>query len=158
MNPTDNKVYKYYEDLAESYDTDRFNHSYGQYIHKQEFQVLNKLLKKPIEKNGFKKVRGLVSGELKYVYVGGLCQLTGIIFYISLIARLDIVERHHHSIDIYKEDESYTPMGTDAAIVYGYKDLRIRNNYSFPIYFKFIIKDEELICDGIARKRSISAI
>jgi SAM-dependent methyltransferase len=38
-------IQKYYDDLAAKYDTDRFENSYGTYLHNQEEQILKKLLK-----------------------------------------------------------------------------------------------------------------
>jgi ubiquinone/menaquinone biosynthesis C-methylase UbiE len=37
-------IVKYYNDLAKDYDIDRFSNSYGQYIHKQEDEILIKYL------------------------------------------------------------------------------------------------------------------
>lgn len=58
---------------------------------------------------------------------------------------MEILERHHHSLDIYKEQDRYTPLGADATVVYGYKDLRFRNPYAFPIRFDFRISNSTLI-------------
>lgn len=38
------EITKYYNDLAKDYDIERFNNSYGQYIHKQEDEILKKYL------------------------------------------------------------------------------------------------------------------
>lgn len=40
----DNLIRKYYNDLAENYDDDRFNNSYGSFIHEQECTLLNRLI------------------------------------------------------------------------------------------------------------------
>jgi hypothetical protein len=50
------------------------------------------------------------------------------VYHIGIIAGLDIIERYNHSVDIYTDDTRFAPLGTDATVVYGYKDLRIRNN------------------------------
>lgn len=89
----------------------------------------------------FKKSRTLVNGKLVEQNGGGLCQVSGIIYYISLIAGLEIIERHNHSVDIYTDETRFTPLGTDASIVYGYKDLRVKNNLPFSIKFEMEIKD-----------------
>ena len=99
----------------------------------------------PNKRNGFKKGRNLIAGKLKKDYGGGLCQISGMVYHLSLIAGLEILERHNHSVDIYKESERYTPLGSDATVVYGYKDLRILNNHPFPIYFQFTITKKEFI-------------
>lgn len=89
----------------------------------------------------FKKSRTLVNGKLVEQNGGGLCQVSGIIYHISLIAGLEIIERHNHSVDIYTDETRFTPLGTDASIVYGYKDLRVKNNLPFSIKFEMEIKD-----------------
>lgn len=103
-------------------------------------------LGKPNEKNGYKKGRNIINGVLSEDIGGGLCQLSGIIFHTSLLAGLEITERFNHTVDIYKEEERLSPLGTDATVVYGYKDLRIKNNLSFPICFSFDITDENITC------------
>ncbi|GAA4113532.1 hypothetical protein GCM10022393_12600 [Aquimarina addita] len=94
--------------------------------------------------NGFRKSRNIVQGVLQEDYGGGLCQLAGIIYHSALLTDLDILERFNHSLDLYTEDSRYTPLGADAAVVYGYKDLRILNTYSFAISFAFEITNESL--------------
>jgi vancomycin resistance protein VanW len=103
-----------------------------------------KLVGEPSEKNEYKKSRSIINGELKNVAGGGLCQLSGLIYFLSLQTGLTIMERHPHSIDIYKEEERFTPLGSDATVAYGYKDCRVRNKYNFPIYFSFTLSDNLL--------------
>lgn len=95
--------------------------------------------------NGFKESRAIVHGQLQATQGGGLCQLAGILYHAALLARLDILERHAHSVDIYREEERFTPLGTDATLVYGYKDLRIRNPFPFPIRFDVCVEGSELL-------------
>ena len=90
----------------------------------------------------YKKSRAIINGKLAEDTGGGLCQISGALYHLSLIAGLEITERHNHSIDIYTEETRFTPLGTDATIVYGYKDLRIRNNQNTPIQFHFSIETE----------------
>lgn len=103
------------------------------------------LIGNPSKENGFKKGRNLISGVLTEDYGGGLCQLSGIIYHLSLVADLKIVERFNHTIDIYTDETRFTPLGSDATVVYAYKDLRIRNDYDFPVIFDFEISDNALI-------------
>ena len=78
-------------------------------------------------------------------YGGGLCQLSSIIYHLSIIAGMSIVERHNHSVDIYNDEDRFTPLGADATVAYGYKDLRVKNEYSFPVRFNFEIINDNLI-------------
>lgn len=98
----------------------------------------------PVAKNGFKKGRNLLAGKLQEDYGGGLCQLSGMLYIALLRAGIEIIERHHHSIDIYTDDTRYTPLGSDATVVYGYKDLRFKNNLDQNLSFKIDFKDGEL--------------
>ncbi|HSY62327.1 MAG TPA: VanW family protein [Cytophaga sp.] len=93
---------------------------------------------------GFQKSRSIVNGEILNESGGGICQVAGSIYHVSIIAGLEILERHNHSIDLYTEETRFAPLGTDAAVVYGHKDLRIRNCFSFPIKFFFEITSDRL--------------
>ena len=101
----------------------------------------------PTKENGFKKGRNIISGELNEDFGGGLCQLSSIIHHLAIIAGLKILERFNHTIDIYTNETRYTPLGTDATVVYGYKDLRIINNLSFPINFSFEINEDLFVAN-----------
>jgi len=68
---------------------------------------------------------------------GGICQVSGIMYHLSLLAGIEIIERHNHTVDIYTDETRFCPLGLDSTLVYGYKDLRIKNNFSFPIRFRF---------------------
>lgn len=105
-----------------------------------------KIIRQPSAQNGYKISRNLINGTLREDYGGGLCQLSGIIFHLSLIAGLQITERHPHSIDIYEEHERFCPLGADATVVYGYKDLRAQNPFSFPVKISLKISDNQLEC------------
>jgi len=93
---------------------------------------------------GYRLSRNLINGKIRFAYGGGICQVSGILYHLSLMAGLDIRERHNHSLDIYTEAERFTPLGADATVVYGYKDLRIRNNTEHPIRFEISITGNEI--------------
>ncbi len=103
-----------------------------------------KVVGAPSKKNGFVESRSIVNGKITPTYGGGLCQLSGIIYYASLYANLDIIERYNHSTDIYTNETRFTPLGSDATVVYGFKDLKIKNNLKNPIKFSFSLKRNSL--------------
>lgn len=98
----------------------------------------------PTVKNGYLSGRNLLGNQLSLDIGGGLCQLSGLLYHLSLQAGLKIVERHAHSLDIYTEENRYTPLGSDATVVYGHKDLRFQNTLPFPIYFTFQLQSDTI--------------
>ncbi|MCM1349161.1 MAG: VanW family protein [Firmicutes bacterium] len=88
--------------------------------------------------------RSLHNGVPVKDYGGGLCQASGIIHHISLMAGLEILERHNHSVDLYTDETRFAPIGTDATVFYGYKDLRVRNNAGFPLRFILNVEEKRL--------------
>jgi vancomycin resistance protein VanW len=91
---------------------------------------------RPTSARGFQPGRSLLGGQLRPDYGGGLCQLSGLIYYLCLWAGLEIVERHPHSRDIYEDAERFTPLGADATVAYGFKDLRVLNTLPAPVCFR----------------------
>ncbi len=101
---------------------------------------------RPDRAHGFVLSRNIVSGQVSEDYGGGLCQLSSIIYHLSLRAGLEIRERYNHSVDIYREEDRFTPLGADATVVYGYKDLRVQNQLEFPVMIRLEIKGDQLYC------------
>lgn len=112
-----------------------------------------KIVGEPNEKNNFKKGRNIVNEKISEEIGGGLCQLSSIIYFTALKTNLEITERYNHSLDIYKEEERFTPLGADATVVYGYKDLRIKNTYSFPIQFSFTFEENYIYCHLLSTEK-----
>lgn len=98
---------------------------------------------RPDARNGFVVGRNLVGGRLVEQTGGGLCQMASLVYHLSLLAGLGIRERHAHSVDIYREDERFTPLGADATVVWGFKDLRLTNSHAFPVVLRVSVTDGE---------------
>lgn len=100
---------------------------------------------KPKARNGFARGRNIVEGTVVRQIGGGLCQLSSLFYHMSLLGGLDIIERHHHSIDLYSEEERFTPLGADATVVWGFKDLRLANPYPFAVCLGCTVENDRLI-------------
>lgn len=98
----------------------------------------------PTSKRGYVKSRSIVNGVLEESIGGGLCQISGLIYYSCILANIDVLERYNHTADIYTEETRFTPLGSDATVVYGYKDLKIRNPLNHPIVFGFSLTETEI--------------
>lgn len=79
--------------------------------------------------SGYKEANVIIGGELTPGLGGGVCQTSTTMYNSLLLADITILERHPHSIPA-----SYVPYGQDAAVSYGYLDLKFRNDFDFPIY------------------------
>ncbi|SHE74474.1 G5 domain-containing protein [Tissierella praeacuta DSM 18095] len=79
--------------------------------------------------SGYKEANVIIGGELTPGLGGGVCQTSTTMYNSLLLADLTILERHSHSIPA-----KYVPYGQDAAVSYGYLDLKFRNDFDFPIY------------------------
>jgi len=101
---------------------------------------------KPSKGNGYKEGINIIAGKIQEGFGGGLCQLASIIYHATLKIGLETIERYNHSIDLYHNEARYTPLGSDAAVFYGYKDLRVKNILPYPIKFQFKIKDNQVSC------------
>lgn len=63
-----------------------------------------------------------------YEYGGGICQVSSTLYAAMCHALLPATERHPHSSSV-----SYLPIGLDATISEGYKDLKFINPYQEPL-------------------------
>lgn len=98
----------------------------------------------PGERQGFLPGRNIINGQLVVDYGGGLCQLSSAMYELALRTGMEVLERHAHSTNVYTPETTYTPLGLDATLAYGYKDLRVRNNFSFPVCFSFELVETDL--------------
>jgi vancomycin resistance protein VanW len=102
------------------------------------------LVGNPSAKAGYVEGRTLTGEELTTSVGGGLCQLSGLVYLLALKSGLTILERHPHSKDIYTDATRFAPLGSDATVVYGYKDLQIQNDLPAPICFRFFMTKQEI--------------
>lgn len=96
---------------------------------------------KPTVKKGYKTGRNIIGDHLQEDIGGGLCQVSGMIYHLALVSGMEIIERFNHTLDLYTEDKRYTPLGADATVVYGYKDIRFKNCTNSPVIFKFEVSE-----------------
>lgn len=86
-----------------------------------------KLIGKPTRRKGYKDGMILFSGSFKAGIGGGLCQLSNLIFWMTVHTPLTIVERYRHSYDVFPDSNRTQPFGSGATCVYNYRDLMIKN-------------------------------
>ena len=77
---------------------------------------------------GYLKAGAYVSGTTQDTWAGGICQLSSTIYYTTLKANLETVERTKHKYDV-----GYLPSGMDATVYSDTLDFKFKNNTDYPI-------------------------
>jgi len=98
----------------------------------------------PTEQNGFRLGRSIRSDAVSADIGGGLCQISGLLYEIGLRAGLQIVERQAHTQDLYTDETRFTALGLDATVVWGHKDVRLRNDTGQFLAIGFEVTSEEV--------------
>jgi vancomycin resistance protein VanW len=112
----------------------------GILVKPQEIFSFNKYVGPAEKADGYKEGTIIANGVFVNGYGGGICQVSSTLYNAVLLANLPIVERYNHSV--YGEATKYVPLGQDAAIFYGYKDLRFKNNSDHMIViFSKVFRD-----------------
>jgi vancomycin resistance protein VanW len=99
---------------------------------------------KPLEADGYVSGMVLSNGKVSEDIGGGLCQLSNFLFWIFLHADIKIVERYHHSVDVFPDEGRVLPFGSGATIFYNYLDLKIQNISAQPLQLKVWLTDSQL--------------
>lgn len=77
---------------------------------------------------GFGEAAAYVNGETVDEVGGGICQTSSTVYYATLLANLEIVERANH-----RYISSYIEKGMDATVSWGGPEFRFRNDTDYPI-------------------------
>lgn len=85
---------------------------------------------------GYGEAGVYVGGKTENQLGGGVCQVASTLFYCTIKANLEVVERAEHQFT-----PSYVPWGMDATVYWGYLDYKFRNNTAFPIRIDASVSD-----------------
>lgn len=80
------------------------------------------------EERGYEEGSGYVGNTIVKSMGGGVCKVATTIYNTAILSDLDIVERYNHSMPV-----PYVPYGQDAAVAFGSKDLKFKNNTDSPV-------------------------
>lgn len=94
----------------------------------------------PTRRKGYVEGMTLFYGGFRPGVGGGLCQLSNLIYWMTLHTPLQVTERHRHSYDVFPDAGRTQPFGSGATCAYNYLDLRIYNPTDQP-YQLFITMD-----------------
>jgi len=100
----------------------------GVILHPGETFSYWRLIGKPSKRKGYKEGMVLFLGQIGGDIGGGLCQLSNLIFWITLHTPLTVIERYRHSHDVFPDSNRTQPFGSGATCAYPHRDLMIRND------------------------------
>ena len=96
-------------------------------------------------RRGYRDGLQLVRGELRAAPGGGLCQLANLVYWMGLHAGMEVLERHHHCVDLFPDDGRTVPFGMGVSIFYNYMDLRLRNGLDQPLLLRVGVEPPLLV-------------
>lgn len=114
----------------------------GTIIQPGETFDFNKIVGSRTSSKGYKKAHVFTGGDgVAMGLAGGICQVASTAFNASLLANVQIVERHQHSQRV-----SYVPLGRDAAISGNAQNFKWKNNTKYAIKVGMTVKGGKITC------------
>lgn len=83
---------------------------------------------------------------------GGVCAAANLLFWMSLHAGLEVVERHRHAYDLFPDHQRAVPFGAGATVYYPRQDLRLKNPHVQPVVFRMWVEGGRLLGEIRARR------
>jgi vancomycin resistance protein VanW len=112
-----------------------------------------RLVGKPTARRGFKMGFVLRNGAIAQDIGGGLCQMTNLIYWMTIHTDLTVVERWRHGFDVFPDAGRTQPFASGATCAYNYIDLQIRNDTADTYQLRLTSKDDWLRgawrCDAV---------
>lgn len=103
-----------------------------------------KLIGRPSRRRGYRERMVLYCGTVRRGVGGGLCQLSNLIYWMTLHTGLTVTERHRHSYDVFPDENRTQPFGSGATCVYNHRDLMIENRTGRPFQLFLRLTGTEL--------------
>ncbi|MGE0598297.1 MAG: VanW family protein [Dehalococcoidia bacterium] len=100
---------------------------------------------RPTMAKGYLEAAALRSGKLTTDIGGAVCLLSTVLYNVALLAGMEIRKRSCHSVDSYGE-KRYFELGRDAAIEFGYTDLRFSNPHSVALRLNVLVESDRIQC------------
>ena len=106
-----------------------------------------RLIGNPTRRKGYVEGMVLFCGQVRTGVGGGLCQLSNLIYWMTLHSPLTVTERHRHSYDVFPDSGRTQPFGTGATCAYNYLDLQIENRTPHPWQLVVDLTDTRMAVD-----------
>lgn len=100
------------------------------------------------EREGYKVAHVITSGEMVDGLAGGACQISTTLHGAAFFSGIEIVSSTPHS-----RPSTYVAMGLDATVAWPNVDLKLRNNFDFPVVIHFRVARGESVVEILGRER-----
>lgn len=119
----------------------------------ETFSLWEALGGSPNKKKGYQNGMLLSQGKVVSGVGGGLCQMSNLLYWLVLHTNLEVIERHHHSLDVFKDSGRTVPFGTGATIFFPTLDLRFRNNSNHSVILNVYLTETQLVGKLLAQEK-----
>lgn len=116
----------------------------GLIIYPGEVFSLWESIGKPDVKRGYVDGMLLSNGKIIEGPGGGLCQLSNFLCWIFLHTEVEIIQRYHHSMDVFPDSGRVLPFGSGATCLYNFIDLKLKNIGQAPLQLKIWLTEKHL--------------
>lgn len=104
-----------------------------------------RLLGNTTKRKGYVDGMVLFYGKVQIGVGGGLCQLSNLIYWLTLHSPLTVTERYRHSYDVFPDSNRSQPFGSGATCAYNYLDLQIKNETNNTYQLVVYLTDTHLV-------------
>ncbi|WP_156390096.1 VanW family protein [Paenibacillus sp. Root444D2] len=104
-----------------------------------------RLIGSTTRRKGYLEGMMLSHGKVQAGIGGGLCQLSNLIYWMTLHTPLTVKERYRHSYDVFPDAGRSQPFGSGATCFYNYVDLQIFNETTEEFQLVIRVTDTHLV-------------
>ncbi|MFT4416445.1 VanW family protein [Fredinandcohnia humi] len=104
-----------------------------------------RLIGKTTKRKGYVEGMVLHYGKVTTGVGGGLCQLSNLIYWMTLHTPLTVTERYRHSYDVFPDSKRSQPFGSGATCAFNYLDLQIKNETNHEYQLVVYLTDTHLV-------------
>ena len=126
---------------------------HGHILKPGEIFSFNDVVGARTEKEGYKIAHVIQGGEMVDGQAGGTCQISTTLHGAAFFAGLEIIKGRPHS-----RPSTYVQMGLDATVVYPHADVKLRNNYDFPVVISYRVARGESQVEILGQARPFDKI
>jgi vancomycin resistance protein VanW len=104
-----------------------------------------RLVGRPSYRRGFKDGLVLRQGQVDEAVGGGLCQMTNLLYWMTVHSPLTVVERWRHTYDVFPDNGRTQPFGSGATCSFPVLDLQIENRTAATFRLALTVEQTDLV-------------